>query len=279
MGDVGRLAGDVASPLTLGTSDVLANGVKGVTGGGGKKSAPAPPDFGALADKQTAANRPNQSTPFASTTWDPTHQTQTTAFSGPLGDAATGLQSQFASANANPLDNGAQARQHAEDAIYGRATARLDPMFKQRGDELNASLAAQGLAPDSEAGGKSLDIFNRGRNDAYSSALQDAIMGGGQEASRQQALDLTSRTAPLQEMQGLRGLLGMPGYGQAGDILGAGQMGYNANLENFNANGGPLGGWGQLLQALGPLIKAGGMAAGSPSAAMSPAEAAAARGT
>lgn len=255
--DVGNFALN-ATPYGLATRAVGSLGGLG----GGKKSAPAPPDFAALAKQQTNANRPNQITPFASSTWDPEKQTQTTAFSGPLGDAAAGLQSQFASANASPLDNGAQARQRAEDAIYGRATARLNPMWNQREQETNASLASQGLAPDSEAGRKTLDIFNRGRNDAYSSALNDAIMGGGQEASRQQALDLTSRTAPLQEMQGLRGLLGMPGYGQAGDLLGAGQMGYNANLQNFEANGGPLGGWGQLLQALGPLIRAGSTAAG-----------------
>lgn len=255
MGDVGRYAADAASPLTLGTTDVLTNGVKGVAGGGGKKSAPKPPDFASLAAEQTKMNRPNQFGPFGSITYDPTHTTQTTAFSGPLGDAATGLQGQFAAANANPLDNGAQARQHAEDAIYGRETSRLDPMFQNRQNELTASLASRGLSPDSEAGTKEMDIFNRGRNDAYTSALQQAIMGGGQEASRQQQLDLNAREAPLQELSGMRSLLQMPGYGQAGDLLGAGGMQYNADLQNFEANGGPLGGYGQLLQALGPLIQ------------------------
>jgi hypothetical protein len=228
---------------------------------GGKKHAPAPPDFASLAQQQTAANRPDQTSPFGSTTWDPTHTKQTTAFAGPLGDAASGLEGQFAAANATPLDNGAAARDKAESAIYGRETSRLDPMWKQREQDTNASLANQGLDPGSEAGGKALDVLNRGRNDAYSSALQDAIMGGGQEASRQQQMDLTSRAAPLQGLAGLRSLLQMPGYGQAGDLLGAGKMGYDANLQNFQANGGPLGGWSSLLTALGPLIKAGGSAA------------------
>lgn len=244
--------------MTLGTSNAISAGAKS---GGGKKSAPAPPDFAALADKQTAANRPNQTSPFGSTTWDPTHSTQTTSFSGGLQPAADSMQSQLSGAWANPLDNGAQARQHAEDALYSRSTARLDPMWNQREQSSNASMANMGLDPGSEAGGKMADAFGRSRNDAYSSAMNDAITGGGAEASRQQAMDINARNAPMQGLSGLRSLLQMPSYGQAGDMLGAGQMGYNANLQNFNANGGALGGWGQLLQALGPLIKQGGMAA------------------
>jgi hypothetical protein len=243
-----------ASELT--GAATAANG--SLPGGGGKKSAPAPPDFAALAAQQTAANRPDQTSPFGSTTWDPTHQKQTTAFSAGLQPTADSMEQQATNAWSTPLDNGAQARQHAEDAIYGRETSRLDPMWKQREQDTNASLANQGLDPGSEAGGKQLDIMNRGRNDAYSSALQQAIMGGGAEASRQQQMDLTSRAAPLQGLAGLKSLLQMPGYGQAGDILGAGKMGYDANLQNFEANGGPLGGWSSLLTALGPLIKAGG---------------------
>lgn len=236
----------------------------GLPGGGGKKSAPAPPDFAALAAEQTKQNRPNQSTPFGATAWGvgpDGRPTQTTGFSAELSPLASSLEGQASSAWATPLDNGAQARDRAETAIYGRETSRLDPMWQKREADTRASLANQGLDPSSEAGGNELNILNRGRNDAYTSALQEAIMGGGQEASRQQAMDLVGRAAPLQGLSSLRSLLQMPGYGQAGDVLGAGKMGYDANLQNFEANGGPLGGWGQLLQALAPLVKAGGRAA------------------
>ena len=236
-------------------------------GSGGKKSSPAPPDFGALADKQTAANRPDQSNPFGSTTWDPTHQKQTTNFAGPLADASGSLQDQYAKANASPLDNGQQARTAATNAVYGQEASRLDPQWTQRGQAVNADLANAGLDPTGEAGGKVMDQFNRGRNDAYSSAQRQAITMGGDQAAQQQQLDLNSRQAPLAGMQGLRGLLQMPGVGQAGDQLSAGKDQFGANMQQFDANGGALGGWGQLLGALMPLLKAGGRAAGSPSAA------------
>lgn len=230
------------------------------------KSAPAPPDFGALANQQTEQNRPNQATPFGGTSWGTGpdgRPTQSTNFSPGLQPGVDSLQGQFNAANATPLDNGAQARDKAESAIYGRETARLDPMWNQKASELNASLANRGLDPASEAGGNELGAFGRSRNDAYTSALQEAIMGGGQEASRQQNLDLNARAAPLQGLAGLRSLLQMPGYGQAGDMLGAGNMGYQANLQNFEANGGPLGGFGSLLQALGPLVQDGAWLYGS----------------
>lgn len=231
-------------------------GVDKLSGGsGGKKSAPAPPDFGALADKQTAANRPNQSNPFGSTTWDPAHQNQTTGFSGPLGDASNSLQSQYAAANASPLDNGASARTAATNAVYGQETSRLNPQWAQRGQDVTAQLANSGIDPTGEAGGKVMDQFNRGRNDAYSSAQNQAITMGGDQAQQQQQLDLNSRQAPLAGMQGLRSLLQMPGSGQAGDQLGAGQLQTKANMDQYNANGGALGGFGQLMQSLGPLIK------------------------
>ena len=42
-------------------------------------------------------------------------------------------------------------RQRVEDALYGRSTARLNPRFAQGQDQLNSSLAAQGITQGSEA--------------------------------------------------------------------------------------------------------------------------------
>jgi hypothetical protein len=225
MGDALNVAGNVATGGGLGMAQ-RASGKKG--------QAPPPPDYKGAAEATARGNRPNQSGPFGSVNWTTGpdgRDSQTTSFSGPLAGLSNTLQGQAASAFGTPLDNGAQARQHAEDAIYGRETSRLDPMFAQRETGLRAQLANQGLDPTSAAYGKSVDTFERGRNDAYSSALQQAIMGGGQEASRQQQMDLQSRFAPLQGLQGLQGLLQQPGFNAGPNYLGAAQMGGQYGLD------------------------------------------------
>jgi hypothetical protein len=71
-----------------------------------------------------------------------------------------------------------QARDQAIGAAYGQATSRLDPQFQQREQAMRAQLVNQGLDPTSEAFRTELDTFNRGRNDAYGSAMNSAIMQG-----------------------------------------------------------------------------------------------------
>src|SRR5437868_3994436 len=119
---------------------------------GGKGGAPAPPDFSRAATaEQTNAfgaksgwthtedpmpdwvKNPSVFNTAKAEQWKAQHPgtwSQNQSFGGPLGDAVQGLEGQFAQANANPLDNGQQARQHAQDAIYGQETSRLDPMWK-----------------------------------------------------------------------------------------------------------------------------------------------------
>lgn len=206
-------------------------------GGGGKGGGPpSAPDFTAAANAQTAANRPNQTNAFGSTSqWSqgPNGQwNQTSGFGGPLGGAARGLEQQFADANKGPLDNGAQARQHAEDAIYGRETSRLDPQWQQREQQFGSTLANQGIDPNSEAYAKAMGNFGRDRNDAYQQANYGAIMGGGQEGQRQQQMDLQSRMAPLQGLEGMSGLTGQSGFAQS-QLLPAAIAQYQGALQGY----------------------------------------------
>jgi hypothetical protein len=255
-----------------------------MAGGGGGKGAPAPPNFNAAATPdQTNAfgvsskwgqgydepvpdwvTHPDTGggallagsgghNPSSADAWKQQHSkySQTQSFNGPLAGAATGLQQQLADAWKTPLTNGADARNSAENAIYGRETSRLDPMWNQREGALTTSLANQGLDPTSEAAQKSTDTFNRGRNDAYTSALQESIMGGGQEATRQQGLDLTSRMAPLGALAGLGGLTGqsqnpllpaaMAQYQGALQKYGIDQQGKNSTLSGLTNAGGTVG--------------------------------------
>jgi hypothetical protein len=184
-----------------------------------------PSVFQNAADAQARANRPNQNTPYASSGWtkDPKtgEWTQNVGFNPALSGANSEMQDQLTAAWSNPLDNGQQARQHAEDALYGRETSRLDPMWQQRQHDFETQLANQGIDPNSAAGQQAHGNFDRGRNDAYSTAMQDAIGAGGQEASRQQQMDLTSRMAPLMGMHGMQALLQMPQFQQGPQYLAA----------------------------------------------------------
>lgn len=204
------------------------------------KGAPDAPDYKGASAEATRNSRPNQTTPFASSQWsqDPKSGmwSQNVGLNGPLAGLNNQLGSQAAGAWGTPLDNGQQARQHAEDAIYQRGASRLDPMWAQREHGFNSDLANQGIDPNSEAYAKASGNFGRDRNDAYSSLLRDSIMGGGQEAQRQQGMDLQSRMAPLGAMGLLQGLMGMPNFQTGGNPLAAaGMQGqYGMDAANYN---------------------------------------------
>lgn len=120
-------------------------------------------------------------------------------------------------------------RQEVEDALYSRATSRLDPQWEQRSRQFETSLANKGIPVGSEAWTRAMDAFQRGRNDAYSGARADAITGGGAEQSRLFGLDigarqqgiteqLTQRNQPLNELSALlsSGQVAMPQFAPAG---------------------------------------------------------------
>jgi hypothetical protein len=155
-------------------------GSKGLTGGKKGGEAPPPPDYQGAAEATGRENRPNQYTPFGSTTWTTGpdgRPVQTTGLAPGLQGAIGGMQGQLSNAWNIPLDTGAQARDRAEGAIYGRETSRLDPMFAQREQTMNASLANQGLDPGSAAAQTTRDQFGRDRNDAYQQAQYDYWQG------------------------------------------------------------------------------------------------------
>lgn len=84
-------------------------------------------------------------------------------------------------------------RQRVEDALYGRQTARLDPQYNTRRQELETQLANEGFARDSEGFRKAVGEFEREREQAYSGARNDSILAGGGEQSRMFADALSAR--------------------------------------------------------------------------------------
>lgn len=256
------------------------------------KQAPSAPSFTGAAEQtaqssreavnqQTAANRPNQQTPWASTQWQqgPNGQwQQTTGFNGPLAGLSTSLQNQMAGSMGQALDlsglpqvsSGMDARNQAIEGAYSQATSRLDPSWNQREAAERTRLLNQGLSEGSEAYKNAMGDFSRSRNDAYTSAMNSAIGQGtaagsaifGQDmASRQNALSemLRQRSQPMAEAQALQGFLSMPGFTNAGaasptDYLGAAMGQHNANLQGWQAgnqaNADIFGGGMQVLSTL-----------------------------
>ena len=83
-------------------------------------------------------------------------------------------------------------RDEAEAALYDRNTAYLDRDFGRREDELRTRLANQGIVEGSEAYTNAIDDFERGREMSFRQARNEAVIGGGAEASRMFDIDLAS---------------------------------------------------------------------------------------
>lgn len=98
------------------------------------------------------------------------------------------------------------ARQQVIDALYGQYQSRLDPQYQQQQTALETQLANQGIAVGSDAYNQAMESFGRTRNDAYTSALNQAIAGGGAEQSRLFGLEANARERAIQEAAYLRGL-------------------------------------------------------------------------
>lgn len=90
-------------------------------------------------------------------------------------------------------------RKQIQDALYGQMTSRLDPRFQQQESDLTARLAAQGITQGSQAYDREFSNFGRDRNDAYQSALNNAITGGEQAVSGQFGRDMSGRQQSVSE--------------------------------------------------------------------------------
>lgn len=127
----------------------------------------------------------------------------------------------------------AATRNSVEDALYQRATSRLDPQFQQDQSALETRLANQGITMGSDAYNTEMANFARNKNDAYASARNDAVYAGGAEQSRLFGLGLDAGNfANNAQNQGFNQNLGA---GQFANAAQAQQYGQNANnMEAFN---------------------------------------------
>lgn len=96
--------------------------------------------------------------------------------------------------------------QRAEDLAYGQFERRLNPMWGQARDDLEANLAQRGLTAADAGWGEMFDQFGRARNDAYLGAAAQAAETGRAHAGQLYNQSLTSylqnqaaRERPLQQ--------------------------------------------------------------------------------
>lgn len=75
-------------------------------------------------------------------------------------------------------------RQRVEDALYGRASSRLDEQFARSDEDTRSRLVAQGIREGSEAWNNAMRDADLAKQDAYGSARDRAIAAGGAEQSR-----------------------------------------------------------------------------------------------
>lgn len=128
-----------------------------------------------------------------------------------------------ATANRFSLDNAPavtgineDARNKVEDALYSRATNRLDSRFSDQQGDLETQLATQGFARGSEAWNREMNNFEENKNDAYEQARlgaeaqgisEQGRLFGLEQSQRSRAIEeqLLERGMPLQEIQALLG--------------------------------------------------------------------------
>lgn len=151
------------------------------------------------------ANRVNQAGPFGDTnyTQDPNsgQWTQTQQMSGQMQNLynQTGQSLQFGNEAANPWSQDySKDRQRVEDTVYNKFAGRMEPQFKQEGENLQQQLADQGVQFSDDPNSmyqRQLRTLDQRQNDLRSDARGQAVTMGGQEQSRMFGDALAGRSA------------------------------------------------------------------------------------
>lgn len=126
-------------------------------------------------------------------------------------------------------------RQRVEDALYQRAQSRLDPMWQQRQQQDLDRLYAMGAREGDPLFEQMMANQARDRTDAYQTAMNEAIMGGGAEQSRLFNLGMASRQQGFNEALAGGQFTNQALMNQYQQGLGNAQMQQQANLANAAA--------------------------------------------
>ena len=224
---------------------------------GSKKSQPKPPDAPdprQIAQTDVEFNRINQYTPFGSLTYGGPNRNEATLAFSPEIQNLFNMQTQ---SDTNLLGSALQAqggidqliksplnteglpglpqnfdayRSDAERAFYDRSAGLLNEQFGRDEDTLRQTLANQGLQSGGAAFGQEFGDFNRRRGETYSNLARDAVLFGGQEASR----SLAGQSGLRSQLLGERGAVRSNQFNELGSLLGLQQV-QAPGLQNFFA--------------------------------------------
>lgn len=150
---------------------------------------------------------------------------------GNIGMQSQGIAQQYGGLF-NQLNNGEalKAQQQGQDAAYQLQKQYLDPQYAQQEASMEAKLAAQGLAPGSQAYGNAYQNFNNQRQQAYSNAQNQAILTGSQLGAQNLQNQIAGMNAQGGMLQGQLGALSND-INSIGARAGLNQQGY----QNLNA--------------------------------------------
>lgn len=201
-------------------------------------------------------NRPNETTPFGSRTWEqtgsqniggynvPTMQA-TTSLNPQLQGAATNLSSQYAGAAGQPINfsgmpqprSGQAARDAVTQSLLDRQMRVLQPKFEQEQSDLRTDLVNRGFSVGNEGYTKAENDLYQRQDLARQDAMDRALLAGGAEESRAFGVDmdarkqaisemLLGRTQPLQELSALQtGFANFQPYSSTANAQGANYLG------------------------------------------------------
>jgi len=93
-----------------------------------------------------------------------------------------------------------EVRDRAEQAMYERGAARLDPQYAEQEDAMRTRLLNQGFQAGDAGFEREMRKFNERKSDDYANLRRDAIAMGGDEAARQFGMGLQGRQQGIQEL-------------------------------------------------------------------------------
>jgi len=145
----------------------------------------------------------------------------------------TDVQGQLNSQGLQNVDSSQRYNQAAGDALYGRATSRLDPQWEQWSEQREVQLRNQGLRTGDQAYDRAMTTMNQNRTDAYQQAGFGADIGAGAEASRMYGMDMGLRGQQFGERTGMGQFANQAAGQQFGQGLQAGQFANQVSGQQF----------------------------------------------